>query len=102
MCFAIDKYFTWSLSFSSKVSFFICFVVISDRFHKLTDMISLKLLILFLPYSWAVCGYNARYDHIRLLAEQNTEYIADFLDNTNDVDMEYRTKVFPAGRLKTI
>ena len=60
-------------------------------------MLHLSLLFLFVADCWANCGYNPRYDPIRLLAEQNTHYIAEFLDNTNDVDAEYRTKIFPAG-----
>ena len=60
-------------------------------------MLHFGLLLLFLPICQASCGYNPRYDRIRLLAEQNTAYIAHFLDNTNDVDPEYQTKVFSAG-----
>ena len=61
----------------------------------------LALLLFFLPCSWATCGYNPRDDPIRLLAEQNTNYIAQFLDNTNDVDAQYRTKVLSAGMISS-
>ena len=63
-----------------------------------TNMLHLVSLLFFLPFFMSSCGYNARYDSIRLLAEQNTAYIAHFLDNTNDVDPEYQTKVFSAGK----
>lgn len=55
------------------------------------------LLLLFLPSSLGICGYIPRYDPVRLLAEQNTPYIAQFLDNSRDVSLNYRTKIFPAG-----
>ena len=62
-----------------------------------TSMWYLGLFLFVLPDCQAICGYNPRYDSKRLLAEQNTHYIAQFLDNTNDVDTEYRTKVSLAG-----
>ena len=39
------------------------------------------------------CGVNTRYDRERLLAEQNSLFIFDFLDNSQDVDRQYWTSV---------
>ena len=58
-------------------------------------MLRLILLLLIYPFPSHGCGSNGNFDREKLLAEQNSLYLFDFLDNSRDVHVSdaYQTHV---------
>ena len=56
-------------------------------------MLRLILLLLIYPFPSHGCGSNGNFDREKLLAEQNSLYLFDFLDNSRDPSAAYRTHV---------